>query len=314
MVYQENLTILSQRKYLVSQGIPLIVLAYTRKLLSNGVAVFFQNDNINTLDEDSKFRLTIMVGVVQDEVRKLSSRVRFGHKQVIKNGVVLGIGNSYFYGYDKEKRHLIINEYEATMIRFIFEKYAEGVMTTPKIEKALYEMGYRNYKGGKISRGVIQHIITNPKYKGYYVGNKVKIVDMFTKKQKFLPKEKWIMFKDEYGDIVPAIVSEALWKKANYIFKMRSDMIKHRRSSYKEDNLFTGKIICIDDGKPYWLKERYDRKGNNDSRWVCNHKLKNGTSSCKSFAILERELLDMLLNVFQELSGNFDEVINRLHL
>lgn len=163
-------------------------IGYTRKLLSNGVAVFFQNDNINTLDEDSEFRLTIMAGVAQDEVRKLSSRVRFVHKQAIKNGVVLG--NSHIYGYDKEKGRLIINEYEAKMIRFIFEKYTEGVMTTPKIEKALYEMGYRNYKGGKISRGVIQHIITNPKYKAYYVGNKVKIVDMFTKKQKFLCKEE----------------------------------------------------------------------------------------------------------------------------
>ena len=80
------------------------------------------------------------------------------------------------------------------------------------------------------------------------------------------------MFKDEYGDIVPAIVSEELWGNANHIFKMRSDMIKHRSSSYTQDNLFTGKIICSDDGMPYWLKERYDRKGNNNSRWVCSHK------------------------------------------
>ena len=46
-------------------------------------------------------------------------------------------------------------------------------------------------------------IISNPKYKGYYVGNKVKVVDLFTKKQKFLPPEEWVMFKDETGEIVP---------------------------------------------------------------------------------------------------------------
>lgn len=50
---------------------------YTRKLLSNGVAVYFQNDNINTLDEDSEFRLTIMASMAQDESRKISSRVRW---------------------------------------------------------------------------------------------------------------------------------------------------------------------------------------------------------------------------------------------
>ena len=284
-------------------------ISYTRKLLSNGVAVFFQNDNINTLDEDSEFRLTIMAGVAQDEVRKLSSRVKFGHKQAIKNGVVLG--NSHLYGYDKEKGRLTVNEEEAKMVRFIFESYAGGEMTTPKIENALYEMGCRNYKGGRIDRGVIQHIITNPKYKGYYVGNKVKVIDMFTKKQAFLPEDEWVMYKDDEGGRVPAIVSEELWEQANRIYKMRGDMIKGRRSSFKTDNLFTGKIICEADGSAYWLKARSDRNGNNNSRWVCSQKLKKGTQSCESFAIMERELLDILASVLREICGSFDEVMER---
>lgn len=284
-------------------------IGYTRKLLSNGVAVFFQNDNINTLDEDSEFRLTIMAGVAQDEIRKLSSRVKFGHKQAIKNGVVLG--NSHLYGYHKQNGRLTICEEEAEMVRFIFENYASGKMTTPKIEKALFDMGYRNYKGGKINRGVIQHIITNPKYKGYYVGNKVKIVDLFTKKQLFLPEEEWVMYKDETGEIVPAIVSEELWEEANRIFKMRGDIVKSRRTSFKADNLFTGKIICSLDQSPYWLKARIDRKGNNNSRWVCSHKIKEGSESCESFGIMERELLEILAEVLREVSGNFDDVIDK---
>ena len=70
---------------------------YTRELLGAGVGVFFQNDNINTFDEDSELRLTIMSGIAQDELRKLSSRVRFGHAQAIKKSVVLG--NSRIFGY-----------------------------------------------------------------------------------------------------------------------------------------------------------------------------------------------------------------------
>ena len=73
---------------------------YTRDLLSYGVGVFFQNDNINTLDEDSELRLTIMSGIAQDELRKLSSRIKFGHQQAIKNNVVLG--NSRIFGYVKD--------------------------------------------------------------------------------------------------------------------------------------------------------------------------------------------------------------------
>ncbi len=57
---------------------------HIQKLLSAGMGVFFQSDDINTLDEDSELRLTIMSGIVQDELRKLSSRVKFGHQKAIK--------------------------------------------------------------------------------------------------------------------------------------------------------------------------------------------------------------------------------------
>ena len=64
---------------------------YTQELLDHGVGVLFQNDNINTLDTDSEFRLVVMAGVAQDEVRKLSERLKFGFRQAIKNGRVLGL-------------------------------------------------------------------------------------------------------------------------------------------------------------------------------------------------------------------------------
>lgn len=271
---------------------------YTRELLNYGVCVWFQNDNINTIDDDSEFRLTIMAGVAQDEIRKLSSRVKFGHAQSIKNGVVLG--NSHIYGYNKENGRLTINEDEAPMVRMIFEKYATGEWTTPKLEKLLYDMGYRNYKGGKINRGVIQHIITNPKYKGWYAGGKVKIIDMFTKKQEFLPENEWHMFKDD-GSRVPAIVSEEVWELANNHFKVRSEAIKNHRTSFKNGNLFTGKIFCVNDGAPYWMKQHQVR-GKEDVKWVCSHRIKNGAQSCSSFGVAESELKIMLSDIIRESS------------
>ena len=63
---------------------------YTRQLLNAGVGVFVQNDNINTIDEDSELRLSIMSSIAKDELRKLSSCVKFGHQQAIKSNVVLG--------------------------------------------------------------------------------------------------------------------------------------------------------------------------------------------------------------------------------
>ena len=88
---------------------------YTRDLLGAGVAVFFQNDGVNTLDEDSELRLSIMSSIAQDELRKLSSRVKFGHQQAIKDGVVLG--NRRIFGYYKDKGKLVFDETEAPMVR-----------------------------------------------------------------------------------------------------------------------------------------------------------------------------------------------------
>ena len=284
-------------------------LKYVRMLKEKGIAVFFEEENINTLTMDGELRLVILSSVAQQEVENISANVKKGLKMKMQRGELVGFQGCLGYDYHPEDKTITVNEEEAEMVRFIFESYAGGEMTTPKIENALYEMGWRNYKGGRIDRGVIQHIITNPKYKGYYVGNKVKVIDMFTKKQAFLPEEEWVMYKDE--EKVPAIVSEELWERANCIYKMRGDIIKNRRSSFKTDNLFTGKIICEADGCAYWLKARSDRNGNNNSRWVCSHKLKAGTGNCKSFAIMERELLDILASVLREICGGFDEVVER---
>ena len=92
---------------------------YTQELLEHDVGVLFQNDNINTLDPDSEFRLVVMAGVAQDEVRKLSERLKFGFRQAIKNGHVLG--NDRLWGYDKSGCVLTVNETEARAVRRIFD-------------------------------------------------------------------------------------------------------------------------------------------------------------------------------------------------
>lgn len=276
---------------------------YTRELLSYGVCVWFQNDGINTIDDDSEFRLTIMAGVAQDEIRKLSSRVKFGHAQSIKNGVVLG---HRMYGYSNNQGKLELVPEEADMVRMIFQDYASG-MSTPRIEKKLWDMGYRSFKGGKINRDVIKNIIRNPKYKGYYCGGKVKVVDMFTKKQEFLPQSEWIMFKDD-GSRVPQIIDETTWEKANAYLRERGEAIKSRKTSFKSENIFTGKLFCANDGAPYWMKQHYIR-GKEDVRWVCSYKIKNGAASCDSFGLAESELKEVIAELINKSSENIDSIL-----
>ncbi len=280
---------------------------YTRELLGCGVAVFFQNDNINTLDEDSELRLTIMSGIAQDELRKLSSRVKFGHQQAIKSKVVLG--NSRIFGYRKDSKRLVIDEAEAPMVRELFELYATGRYSMKQIENLFWAEGYRNLNGNRISHVTMSNMISNPKYKGYYVGNKVKVVDMFTKKQKFLPPEEWVMFKDETGQIVPAIVSEELWDAANAVLRQRSEDVKSRRGICNHANLLTGKLYCTCCGLPYYRKESKDIRGRRNSKWICSGKIKNGKESCPSFAIYESELQPLLYEVFRDTKADADAMV-----
>lgn len=279
---------------------------YTRKLLNNGVAVYFQNDNINTLDEDSEFRLTIMASMAQDESRKISSRVRWGHHQAIKNGVVLG--NSNIFGYRKADKRLYIDEEQAEIVRELFELYATGKYSMKNLETYFYNKGVRNTRGNKLAHSTMANIIKNPKYMGYYVGNKVQVVDMFTKKQRFLPENEWVIYKDESGEVVPAIVSEELWQRANEVLKIRSLDVIQKQNKTNHNNLLTGKLICAHCGQPFYRKDTVSKKGTANSAWRCSGKIKNGKDSCPAMTIYEREIVPILLDVFKSSQRNIEEL------
>ena len=281
----------------------------TRELLSNGVGVYFINDNLNTLSADSELHLTIMASLATEEVRKLSERVKFGHKQAIKNGNVLG--NSRIFGYDKQDCKLTINEKEAEMVRLIFELYGTGDYSARAIEKELKNRGYLGRNGTPIAHNTITGIIQNPKYKGYYCGNKVRITDYRTKKQRFLPEEEWVMYKDETGETVPAIVSEDLWNRCNSIFNKRSSIVKSHRTSIKNSSVFTGKIWCGAHDKPFW-RTNYSNsktKGRTIHQWICSEKRKNGARACATVSIMENELYSVLSDYFIDIAENIDEYV-----
>ena len=248
-----------------------------------------------------------MSSIAQEELRKLSSRVKFGHQQAIKDKVVLG--NSRIFGYSKDGGKLVIDEEQAAMVRELFALYATGEFSMKQIETLFWNKGYRNHNGNKIAHTTMSNMIANPKYKGYYVGNKVRVIDMFTKRQKFLPPEEWVMFKDETGEIVPAIVSEEVWEKSNEVLKRRSDDVKSRQGICNHANLLTGKLYCTCCAAAYYRRESKDRQGQKNSKWVCSGKIKNGADSCDSFAIYEEEMKPILFETFQETEVNVNALL-----
>lgn len=269
---------------------------YTQELLEHDVGVLFQNDNINTMDPDSEFRLTIMAGVAQDEVRKLSERLKFGFNQAIKNGHVLG--NDKLWGYDKKDCVLTINQQEAAIIRQIFDLYANQRLGIRKISQKLYEEGYTSRRGNAFNEVTIRHILCNPKYKGWYCAGKSQTVDYRTKRRVFLDEKDWVLYPDP---AIPAIVSEELWDRANALYRLRSAQIKEHQqgADYHSRYSYSGKILCEAHNTSYHRRLQQSRKGGTEV-WECKIYHQKGKNGCSSPRLLTSELDRMMAQILQQ--------------
>ena len=281
---------------------------YTQELLDYNVGVFFQNDNINTLDTDSEFRLVIMAGVAQDEIRKLSERLKFGFRQAIKNGHVLG--NDKLYGYDKKDCVLTVNEEEAEIIRIIFDLYGNQRLGTRTISKRLMELGYTSREGNAFNTLTIRHILENPKYKGWYCGNKSQSVDYRTKRNILLDESEWVTYPDPS---IPAIVSEELWNRANVLYKRRREEMKSHSSGLSFHNRYpySTKIYCEEHGTTFHRQVIQTKKGQQEA-WQCKVYRSHGRAACSAPQIRSSDLDFILSDIFKELIRDKQKIIDSL--
>lgn len=281
---------------------------YTQELLDYNVGVFFQNDNINTLDTDSEFRLVIMAGVAQDEIRKLSERLKFGFRQAIKNGHVLG--NDKLYGYDKKDCVLTVNEEEAEIIRIIFDLYGNQRLGTRTISKKLVELGYTSREGNAFNTLTIRHILENPKYKGWYCGNKSQSVDYRTKRNILLDESEWVTYPDPS---IPAIVPEELWNRANALYKRRREEMKSHSSGVSFHNRYpySAKIYCEEHGTTFHRQVIQTKKGQQEV-WQCKVYRSHGRSACSAPQIRSSDLDLILSDIFKELVRDKEKIIDSL--
>ena len=279
---------------------------YTQELLEHDVGVLFQNDNINTLDSDSEFRLVVMAGVAQDEVRKLSERLKFGFRQAIKNGHVLG--NDKLWGYDKKDCVLTINEEEAQVVRRIFHLYANQQMGIRRISQTLLDEGFTSRKGNAFNVLTIRHILCNPKYKGWYCANKSQTVDYRSKRKIFLDESEWVTYPDPS---VPAIVSEELWNRANALYKRRSRQMRQHQSAAEFHNRYpySGKIICEEHGTSFHRQVLKSAKGAKEV-WQCRVYRNQGRAACSAPQLKTAELDQIMADVFNRLTQNKQAVID----
>lgn len=280
---------------------------YTQELLKYSVGVYFLNDNINTFLPDSEFRLTLMASIAQDDLRKLSENVKFGLKQSIKRGVVLGSNN--IYGYIKNKGTLEIVEKEAIVVRKMFTLY-DSYNSLKKTSIVLEKLGYFNRKGKPFDTTTIRRILMNPKYKGYYCGNKTTVLDYKSGITKKVPRDKWLIYKD--NEKIPPIVEEELWNRVNSeLEKKQIGYQNKQRLVVRSNYAYSGKLICKEHNISYTRSGIKKGRMNDYRYWSCRL-YKRGVKYCDSPLLKESELDILFKNIITKFLKNKDQIKKEL--
>ncbi len=272
-------------------------LQFTRNLLARGKGIYFELDNINTLEQEGELRLTLMASLAQDESRRISERVKFGFNRAIEKGRVLG--SNVIWGYEKDNCKLKKIDEEAEIVSRIFELYSTGNIGIRRIGKKLAEEGKLTRKGDVFAYSTIKNILTNPKYKGCYCGKKTEVIDFMSKERIEIPKEEWITYKAE-ENIVPQIVNDDIWQKCNEIMEKRSNKYTGTGDRWNNQYQYSNLLICTNDGKKFWRRKH--RPTAKEEFWICSEYAKNGLKNCNNHTYIGTEELNSILSeVFSEL-------------
>ena len=158
-------------------------LKHLRQLKAAGVGVYFEKEDINTLDAKGEFLITLMSCFAQEESRSISENVKWGHRKRMEDGKY-SVPFSHFLGYDRGlDGSLTINPDEAKVVRLIYALSLYG-LTSFRISTELAEFCISTVTGKKRWwESCIRSIITNEKYCGNALLQKKYVTDYLTKKE-----------------------------------------------------------------------------------------------------------------------------------
>ena len=286
-------------------------LSYVRMLRERNIAIFFEKENINTMDMNGEMLLTILSSMAQQEVESLSQNVKMGLKMKMKRGELIGFNGCLGYDYHPEDKTLTVNEEEAETVRFIYDMYLQGYGTTT-IAKRLVEMGKRNKKG-EVSwhtHGVMG-IIKNEKYKGDILLGKTFTTDPISKRRLAnMGEEEQYYIRDHHE----AIVSTEVWDEAERIRLKRNKNIvvetTGNRERYTRQYAFSSMCECAFCGHKLTRRTRHSRSDYEKPVWQCMNATKNGIKNCPNCKAIDEAILEgAFIEAFGLLAGNFEDVL-----
>ena len=276
-------------------------LTTVRKLKEKGVEVYFEKENIYTLDSKGELLITIMSSLAQEESRSISENVTWGQRKRFADGKV-SLPYKHFLGYEKGEDGVPkIIESEAKIVRLIYRLFLEG-KTISSIAKYLTDNKIHTPAGKKKwSITTVQSILTNEKYKGDALLQKCYTVDFLTKKQK---KNEGEVPQYYVKNSHEAIISPEVYDLAQNELKSRAK----GNFNHSSASPFSSKIICGECGGFYGSKVWHSNDKYRKVIWQCNNKFKN-KNKCKTPHLTEEQIKEEFVKAFNNLISNKDEVV-----
>ena len=257
-------------------------LKYVRELKSHGVAIIFEEENINTLDMAGELLLTVLSSVAQQESETISSHIKLGLKMKKERGELVGFSSCYGLHYDSKTHKMSVIEEEAKVVKYIFEQYLKGYGCS-MISQMLTNMNIISPGGhSSWSPTTIVQILRQEKYVGDVIQGKTYTVDSITHKREINngEEDKYII-KDHHEPIV----SREIFEEAQMILSNRSISIMTGRKRISAQS-FTGRMRCGLCGNTYTR-----RKGHNCIHWACTTCVKGNKVLCPNSKIIPDEII-----------------------
>ena len=267
-------------------------ISWVRKLKEKNVAVYFEKENLNTLDDSTEMILTILSSQAQEESRAISTNVKWGYARKFEKGES---ARQRSYGFRKAPiGEMCIVEEEAAVIRNMARWFLDGD-SLERIKHRLEDAGIETTTGKKTwSTGTIYNILTNEKIMGDVLLQKTFTADYLTKRRvKNSGQQKQYYVKNHHEAIIPKTVyykiQEEIARRSS-LKKAGTRKGKTAQGVYSSKYALTGIMVCNECGAHY-RRTTWAKNGKKVIVWRCINRLEHGTKRCHESPTLKEEVI-----------------------
>lgn len=274
-------------------------LKYIRQLKDKNIPVYFEKENINTMDSKGEVMLTIMASLAQQESQSLSQNVKLGLQYRYQQGEIQ-VNCARFLGYTKdENKRLVVVPEEAEIVKRIYREYLEGASML-KIARGLEADGILNGAGNKKwHTSNINQILRNEKYIGDALLQKTYTTDFLTKtrvKNHGLVPQYYV--ENSHEAIIPREI----------FMQVQEELIRRRivhtspngkNRTFSSTHSFSNMIICGGCGE-FFRRIHWNNRGKKSIVWRCISRLENTGQFCDARTVLESSIEQVLVRAINQ--------------